>query len=578
MTQPNSTNPSSISLVVQSWPKLRLSHISYALLALSAVTWLYSVGLSSFRPDAVGGTGLLSILHPGVFLSWTILVGVIAIGSITGDRSSVLLWAKIILAIVILWATPLLVGASYPALRNSHIFYGMTDFIQREGRLAPDILWYHAWPSAWILLAEIIELLGLNDPWPLLRLSPLLFQFVLLPILVFCLRESLGHTQSAVIGPAIILFYLANWVGVAAWQPSALGIALLMVAFGWLFFLVRKPHESESLGILGLILALALTFSHFLSVGVFVAVVAAILLFRRRGTWAFLSLVVISVSTWAVYWGHDFVAARASFLSDRILDIRLLFQLGFSDRLQGMANQVHRWVNVVKVVTSGLFVALAIAGILKVFFSKRGSEGDRVSVTGLIGILCFVVLMGASYLWELPDRVFLFSLPFMIHFIARLQETSNLKVLLLPVIWICFPLFFISTHGNAIVDYYSPQAQRAVVFFQRATTMGSLLSMSPAGFVKYAERYRVVVTQDLFPKKASATAISTLGEYLSGALGDPCYVEIGHFEKRLVTFKYGDARFIDALREQVEGLAGRLYDNGDVRFYDCHNTHIDLRD
>jgi hypothetical protein len=253
-----------------------------------------------------------------------------------------------------------------------------------------------------------------------------------------------------------------------------------------------------------------------------------------------------------------------------MFDIKGILDLSFARRLQDAPNQAHKLVNVIRLVLSGLIVLVALIDARDVFASKKVQEADRIAALGFGGMLILGVSLGAAYLWELPERIFLFSLPILAHFIGRGWERQRGRVLGSSLIMIAFPLFLVAEYGNAFVDHFSLEHQAGVTFFHRATERGSVLTLPPFGHMSHVESYAVSLTEDMLPSRSSVVRVFSLSEYIRAIRpGENCYIQLGAYEARWIAYNYGDTKTVEQMLPLVEASASPFYDNGAVRLFSC---------
>jgi len=161
----------------------REQQISILLTTIAIFLWGHSI---LFARLEIGYFGLIHGLPVTFFVALAFLTVAAAILWMSSQDHGKLLCLQLLLLIGALSLIPLLTGGSHPNTDEQYRNFGYTEYIIRNGSLAPASVWYHNWPAAWLLFAAGFEILGVSNLEAIFPIFPLLIQLLcLLPLYVF---------------------------------------------------------------------------------------------------------------------------------------------------------------------------------------------------------------------------------------------------------------------------------------------------------------------------------------------------------------------------------------------------------
>jgi len=551
--------------------KLNRFRVSLTLSCISVILWILSLFEAKVQ---IGFYGLIHSFPLTFFVSSGLLsLSFFILITHKHKCSALLLMFQLCLLNAMLLLSPLVIGGvgySGQALVSPFQMYGSTEYLLRRGSLSPELLWYHSFPLTWIYCMTLISLLGLTKPDLLIGLAPFLWQVLyLLPLsLLFkYITEEEKESQTLCFG-GLWIFSLSQWLG-----QNFLGAQ----GFGYFFFLLlialvirAAQSPSTSMWLIILLICFSLVITHLLSSLVALMILSSLVLmslFKRRTHKVATFILVLSFAVlelcWLMYWAVFFFQSNLGLFFSVALRIDLLLRAGIFERASG---ESHRMIVLLRILDASLFLVLALIGFLRARKLHKYFDANLIMVLIPLCAASMAVLPGIAYGSELVQRQYLFALPSLSYFVAKLLHSKKLSIVLLIILIAAFPLHLVARYGNAKSDSLTAAYLTAAYTFHDITKEGYVLDISWTeapqnifGFLKNQEKYTI------FSLRRS-DVIDFINKYNKAT---PLYISLSRHDYELYSFIYDDKFFIPKLKVSMDNMTNvnLAYQNGDVSLY-----------
>ncbi|MFC2017870.1 hypothetical protein ACFLTQ_01015 [Chloroflexota bacterium] len=546
--------------------------LSIILTIIALVLWSFSI------TQATLDIGYFGIIY-GFPIIFFIALILLSIASFLLWRSSkdhsILLAFQTFILLVSLWLIPIAIGASFP--REAHAtdkFIRYTSYVVEEGHLSDEIS-YHTYPAMWILGTVTFKLFGIESHSTIIsiaRLGPFIAQLLTLPIVYLFLRKFLKNENRNWIFCGIWVFNLSAWTGYNRLDPQALGLILLLLA---LFLLPIRVDSEENArqgyakNLMLVVFTFTLAFTHLLTT-IMLSITAIALFLSRNLRSLFLPVMIIALAlTWLIHQGIALSEDQLPDFADRMLRLDLLFEL-FSEPTTSQGNASHLAIAQIRTVTTVLFVSIAAVSLAATW--HRGI-GKRSSIVILVIIAGAIATGGAMfYGTEVLQRAWWFMLAPISYLIMNLLNFKKLSVIILILIIIALPLFFISYYGNQEQDYVSPSDRAGNHFaeehIETGTIMTALPSVAVVPFNLYFREYQIKNFEELDVGE-SLPDDYILEAWINSAILKPYYLVTGRAAEEWYRAVYDNIGSIQSIEEyfKEDGLYNVIYTSGDFRIY-----------
>jgi glycosyl transferase family 2 len=541
---------------------------------------LWSASLAQTDLGRIGDFGLLPAL-PWTFYA---ALAVLATGFTRALRAELLherlVAAYVAALILIVHATP---SIEYGTLRYAWAWkhVGIVDYIQRHGRVDPDIQFlgaYHNWPGFFALSSLYTQLAGYSSALSFASWAPLFFNLLYLGALVMLFGAL--TTDRRRVWLAAWFFVAGSWVGQDYFSPQAyayfLFLVVIAVCVSW-FRLSRIPHpraieqvvrstraaawlertfrnadraarwhgdagslERLVLAVAVLSLIAVIASSHQLTPFMLVLALAGLVILQRIELRTLpLFAAVISIA-WVAFFSVGFLRGNLYWVVDSVG----AFSSNANSTLINLAAASHGQrvvANVDRLLTLGVWV-LGGLGFMRLL---RRRQLDLTA--GVLAVAPFGMLGATSYGGEILFRVYFFSLPFFALLAAALfyptasSTTSRLAgVALTGVSMALIAGLLVGYYGKEAQNYFSHGEVRAAGVLYANAPAGSLLVSGvndyPWAFERY-EEFSYLALADLTPvdrRRAIARPAETIAALARHSKAPCAYVVLTSSERAAV--------------------------------------------
>jgi len=495
-----------------------------------------------------------------------------------------LLCLQLLLLIAALWLIPLLTGGSHPNTDEQYRNFGFTEYIIRNGSLAPVSVWYHNWPAAWLLFAAGFEILGLSNLEAIFPIFPLLILLLCLPPLYVFLRNTLGEGRTNYCWAGCWLFYLASWIGQDIFNAQSIGYFLFLVLLALVSktsIWKREPKTFAVWSVLTVVFA-ALAICHLLTVIVTMCLLMLLGLVKRSRNMALVTtflaiLLVTSLLTVSRPFTNQYLAdfgAEAEIVtpqtpqepgqpSGTMLTFGPVDVVESEINLRVSGSESHIAVAKSRILFSAIFVIIGLVGFA-LSRKARDALGNDIAALAIVAAALFLFVPMIAYVYQggLLPRVYWFALPPMAYFGAKWFKNRIATLVLCFLLLVGFPLHVIAHYGNAGLDYF-PQGQVSAAYFFHDKTTGGIVAVAPlSGRVKNIEHYR-----SLFYNVFLVGGEVVVPEPGRGQV--PWYISINQQQRAKFQLLDGSTQLIDQVEEQLDNSTSYnlFYNNPDVKLY-----------
>jgi len=410
-----------------------------ALCAVAVVLWY--VSLQQVDVDAIGDTGLVSVL-PATFFVALALLSVSFFVCVR--RRAGTGWHALHIGVLVLMLHGT-VPSVYDVPRFAYVYkhLGVVDLVSRYGTVNRTIDAYNNWPGFFLLNALFRESAGLPNSLGYAAWAPVFFNLLWVVLLLTAYRRLVG--DGATRWTAVWVFLCGSWVGQDYLAPQALGFALYLAIAGvavaylpvraprgrhtsrtrtwWRQLLARLPgagreaqppahlpaHEwdgrSRLMVAVLIVMFAAVVASHQLSPLLILASVVIVVVVGRRRPWWLPLVLALMVVAWFGGVAGDFLLANTGLVGDVGQRPDEAISENLSD-LQMSPGQVQ--VALVSRALSATVWLLALVGFL---VRWRAGHRDRDFIIVALALVPATFVVAVSYGGEMLFRVYLFSLP-----------------------------------------------------------------------------------------------------------------------------------------------------------------------
>ncbi|HYI61124.1 MAG TPA: hypothetical protein VEW93_04905 [Acidimicrobiales bacterium] len=396
--------------------------VTLGLGALAVAAWV--VGLWGADPGAMTDLGLLSLLSPANGAALGLLLVAFAVEVARARPAGWRLGTPVVLFVAAVHGTPaVLYGTLRYAWAWKHL--GIVDYIDRHGSVDPGIDTlgvYHNWPGFFSQVAGLLDLMGVEEPFRLLRWWPMAIELATIPALLFVF--SAFSDDRRVRWTGVLLFMVANWVGQDYFSPQSEAFVLYLVLLGvvlhrfprrvarsrWWESRVERPQPAAWprpwAGAVLALLAVAIVTSHQITPFMVVVALAALWATRRvRSGWPLVATAGAGL-VWVATGARTFVADNLRDLASTVGQPVGNAGGNFVDAAQLSAHQ--QLVSTMGRLTVAGIVVVAGVAVLRQVWGRR----LRLEVLALAASPVLLVVTN-DFDGEIVFRTYLFALPFL---------------------------------------------------------------------------------------------------------------------------------------------------------------------
>jgi hypothetical protein len=447
-------------------------------------------GVHQVDPSRMSHLGLVSVLPVSVLVAPVLVT--LGFFLALGQRQlrPPLVAFHVVALVVVLYGTAALVEP-VPDYKILYRHAGIIDYIARHGSVDGRIDAYFNWPGFFAFAAFVLEVAGIKTALTLGRLAPFFFELLYLGPLAMLM--AVATPQRRLRWLAIWFFYLANWIGQDYLAPQALAyftyLAILAVVVRW-FCLSQfrrkwaprlRPRDGSGRrpALLAVVIAcfVALVPSHQLTPFAVLAAIAFLVVFRQCRSRSLIVLMGVALGAWIAVMTTAYLAGHSDVLTGHIGNLGQTVATNVSERLQGAPR--HRLVVTTRLAVSAVIWAAAALG-----FVLRRRRGHRDHVFALLAMATFPLIALQPYGGEIVQRVYLFSLPFMIFFAVSLFPLKRPGGVLTHwpgltaggvVAAVMAVTLFVTRYGNQQVSHFTADEVATVEAMYRLAPPGAFL-------------------------------------------------------------------------------------------------------
>ncbi len=582
-----------------------LAKFASAYLVLFALAvWLLSLQYIDLRQ--MNDLGLISVMPASAFLALILLtIGFCLALRQQPLRTPILLFNVLALIFMLHGITALIEEVPHFSVNWTHA--GFVEYIMRTGRVAPELEARFNWPGFFILNAFITQVAGLRNAYELAGWASLVFNLLYLGPLIMILRSATRDKRLVWLG--VWFFYLANWIGQDYFAPQALNYFLYLVILGivlrwfkppivqpsavpdqplsrdlrsrlvrtirtWMTSpdlpsVASQPGQRAGLVAVIIILFIVVVASHQLTPFAALLAVGVLVVFNRSTLRGLPILMGVMTATWISFMTVAFLSGHFYYLTEGVGQVSATVTANVANRLQGSPDHIFI-VQLRLIMTLALWIAALLGGI------RRLRSGHRDMIVALMAVTPFALIGLQDYGGEILLRAYLFSLPFMVFFVAALfyptrsTATSWRMAILIGIVSIGFGVGFLFTrYGNERMDYMTQKELAGTQYLYSIAKPGSLLLGGtynfPWKYQGYEQYYYMLVwdkgLNDNIPKLARTMGSGEYaGAYLILTRSQRAYNEL---------FLGLPPSSWETFENQLtgSGLFNKIFDNGDAQIF-----------
>lgn len=526
---------------------------------------LYSYSLINAKLE-IGYLGAIQGLPLSLFVSLSLLTIASAILWISPQTHSKLLSLQLIVLLIALYVTPLVLWGAGSSQANASGIYGRigwADYINTYAHINSSIIWTQAWPAESLLNSAIMQVCGINDANVIITLHIFIWLF-LSTGLIFCfLYNILGKEKVNYAFAGTWLFCLASPF-LSYLQASQIGFLLLLAV---LVLVSSSQTKSGTKFSTALIISLCIIFAalpvaHLLTSLVGLGLILGLLITTRKvGVWArFWLLLFVVIASWSIYITGNFLAVNLRSFVHGAFRFDIAFSEGVTQRVV-VGDSSHQAIVILRLVTVGVFLAIAVCGAIVGWVQKEDINGDKFVFAVFLCMCAVPVMVSASYQTELVQRLYIYALPAIVYFGFKLLTHKVTAVVLILLLILALPLHYVYDLGNAKADFLTPSDVTAANFFNVSTNGGVVAGSqvtNPIGSVTNEENYKLIT-------------FDQLEWYNNTLLEDPgyCYIYLRSNDASIYNFLYNNSMAIISTQAHLDtsNSFDLFYTNGTLSIF-----------
>jgi len=531
---------------------------SLLLTGFAILLWAYSLVQTKLKLD---GYGLVHSYPVTFFISLGILTIASAILWVSKEKSGKLLFLQLLFLIISLWLTPLLIGGignSQPSLGGTVGEYGYSEYIARIGHFSPEISWRLNWPGIYTLSAEIIQISGKIEPYTILSVFPFISHIIFLVPIFLLFKNTLSSFGHNYHWAAIWVFYVGIWDSGGFLHTQTLANFFIFSILA--LFTVGLIAETISRNIIFylsyIVLIAGLTITH-LFTSIFALIIsAAFWITKMLKNPAIIIFSAIVIAGWMIYGTMAFFGSRFSLFIEQAFRLDTIFGNSISGRLKGMP--VHQTVIQIRLIITIFFVVIGVIGFFVARKNKISSDSIMFTIAG--SALVLLVILGAAYGFEAPQRTLIFLMVPIAYYVVRFLTSKMGAIVITIALIMILPLNVISHYGNQASDYLSPSTIQAVYYFRDHTIGGCVVANNSFGAVNNIENYQFYSFENMLTEQ---NPLSKIPEY------PVRYIVFTTQEQSLFSLIYNKPNYDPMMRLTLNNMTSYnlVYENPDVTMY-----------
>jgi hypothetical protein len=493
------------------------------------------VSLSGANTNEIGDFGLVSAIPPAAFASLALLTVGFVLALLESRPRPWLLASHLVVFVLLLHGAPALVEPE-PRFPTAWLHSGFAEYIGRTGGTLPELDARFNWPGFFAAAGFLSKGLGLDDPLPLLKWSPVVFNIVALPSVYAIAAMTTRDPRAPWL--AAWLFVPANWVGQDYFSPQALAFVLFLAiivvllryfapaefegrlgvwarskALSRLRSLVRaeddplpRPHRLDAAAVhidrclyaLVLVMYVAIVWSHQLTPYFAVAASTALVLLGACRLRSLPLLMAVIATAFVSYKASPYWVGHLHDIFGGFGQVGSTVNSNVGSRVSGSAT--HEWAQRMRILMTVAVLGVAFVGAVRRW--RRSATSVSLIV---LAVIPYSALLLQDYGGEVLLRSYLFSLPFAAPLMAAAVVSplgSGRRPAAIGCLLVTAGLlagFFVARFGNEAFEMVRPGEATAVERLYRIAPAGSTFvsagGNSPLRF-RDVERFKYVSVPD----------------------------------------------------------------------------------
>lgn len=440
--------------------------------------------------------GLVSVLPPSIIIALIILNISFCLTLRQPQMRMPVILLHIVLLVFMLYGITALVEAE-PSFSWVYRHAGYTEYIMRTGSVDPTLDTYFNWPGFFILNAFVARIADYHTILSYAAWTPVFFNLIYLGPLYMIFCSATTNRRQVWLG--LWFFALSNWIEQDSFVPQGLSYFMYLVIiaillkwfkapptvqpskFGqrlqhlgqrlgrfspfaqWLYewltardmlYIPYQPRQYKALLVILVIIFAFIVFSHPLTPFFMLASVTALVFFRRCTLWWLPILMAIMTGAWIMFMTQAFLVGHSQMVIGDFGQISSNISSNVTSRTT-QGNPEHIFIVDLRVIMTVAIWGLAFLGGV-----HRLRRGHRDITYILLAIAPFPLFVAQAYGGEMVLRIYLFSLPLMVFFIATLFYNSSTSrtlswgtIVMVGINVVLLGCFLFTRYGNERSDY-----------------------------------------------------------------------------------------------------------------------------
>lgn len=418
----------------------------------------------------------------------------------------------ILLLIMYIFLTPTLIEGT-PRFRSSYKVYGFVDYINRNGHIDPQILWYHNWPGAFMSMSILSDIIDPNHNSLFWMYFPFIIQIMYFFPMYILLKSLFQDEKKIWLG--IWIFYILDFINQDYMSPQAIAYLFYLIILSIIVKTVNSNSiinnnsfilNNNSFKVISILIFSSLVITHMITSMLVIFIFFFLALFSiisKKNSiippiYKFTFLGIMIFVSWTIYGAFTYFKSHLLEFFEKSYKIDLIFSQNLEQRISG--SPAHLIISKLMILSALIAIGMAITGIIISYYRK-----DKISFANKnMLVIVFAILIiesGSSYGGEMIMRVFLFFLPLLSFFIPQIFVNFKMKTVLILFLVIMTPMNILIHYGNEKYDYVSKGELVSYDLFYKKIENRYIIGGYPLFVYKFPEKYTAYQDWDWDGKK-----------------------------------------------------------------------------